>query len=376
MNIIKHMNIIVFSTYGYSLDTWKNSGTLKRELELYKTINKKHGVNFTFITYGNNKDLEYDIEIEGSKVVPIYSLIKYNKNRFIRYANSFIIPFKIKNLVKKSDILHQHQLLGSWIPIICKVIYRKKLLTRTGYDMYEFSKHQQKSILVKILYRILTKVTLFFSDIYTVTSLSDKSLFKEKEKIKLRPNWVYKTDLYDFDKRYSNRILSVGRLENQKNYRFFIEEFKNTKGDLIIDIYGSGQNLNNLKNLANDLNVDLNIYESLDHDKLKNIYLNYKYFITTSIYEGNPKTVLEAMSSGCVVLASNIPNHQELIQNRQNGYLFNLEDKKLINLYLEINKNQSNLKKVSKNAFKDISDKNSLELLSSTTYNDYLSLVR
>lgn len=370
------MNIIVFSTYGYSLDTWNNSGTLKRELELYKKINKDHGVSFTFITYGTKKDLEFDTEIEGSKVVPIYSLIKFNKNPILRYVNSFIIPYKIKNIVKNGDILHQHQLLGSWIPIICKVIYRKKLLTRTGYDMFEFSKHQKKSILVKLLYRVLTKITLIFSDLYTVTSLSDKNLYKENQKIKLRPNWVYKTDLIDLDKRYKNRILSVGRLEDQKNYRFLIEEFKNTKGELTIDIYGSGQNLIVLNNLANELNVDLNIYENLNHDELKNIYSLYKYFITTSLYEGNPKTVLEAMSSGCVVLASNIPNHQDIIQNKHNGYLFNLEDKNLINLYLELVKNQNNLKKVSKNAFKDVSNKNSLELLSSKTFNDYISLVK
>ena len=376
MNIIKYMHIIVFSTYGYSLETWHISGTLKRELDLYKKINKEYGVNFTFVTYGNDRDLEFDINIKGSNVVPIYSLINYNKNPIIRYINSFIIPFKIKNIVKKADILHQHQLLGSWIPIICKVIYRKKLLTRTGYDMYEFSKHQKKNLLVKFLYKLLTKITFIFSDIYTVTSLSDKSLFKENEKIKLRPNWVYKTDHYDFDKRYTKRILSVGRLVSQKNYEYLIKEFKNTKGNLTIDIYGSGQNLYNLKKLAKELNVDLIIYENLSHDELAKIYLNYKFFITTSLYEGNPKTVLEAMSSGCIVLASNIPNHRELIQNTHNGYLYNLENKKLINLFLELNKDQKNLEKVSENAFKEISYKNSIELLSSKTYNDYLSIIK
>ena len=42
MNIIKYMQIIVFSTYGYSLETWHISGTLKRELDLYKKIYEKN----------------------------------------------------------------------------------------------------------------------------------------------------------------------------------------------------------------------------------------------------------------------------------------------------------------------------------------------
>ena len=34
---------------------------------------------------------------------------------------------------------------------------------------------------------------------------------------------------------------------------------------------------------------------------------NYKYFVSTSIYEG-PKSVMEALALGCLVLASDIPN--------------------------------------------------------------------
>ena len=44
------------------------------------------------------------------------------------------------------------------------------------------SQRTKKGLLVKLLYKLLTKITLIFSDIYTVTSLSDKSLFKENEK--------------------------------------------------------------------------------------------------------------------------------------------------------------------------------------------------
>ena len=375
MNIVKIMEIIVFSTYGYSFETWSRSGTLNRELALYKKLHENFGLNFTFITYGDYKDLDFDIEIKGSKVVPIYSLMKYNKNRIFRYINSFKIPFIIRHLIKNGEVLHQHQLLGSWVPIICKVLYRKKLLIRTGYDMYEFSKQQKKSILIKLLYKILTRFTFAFSDIYTVTSSSDKNLFKKNKKIKLRPNWVSKTSLNEFNNRFNNRLLSVGRLEDQKNYEYLIKEFKNTKDELIIDIYGSGQNHNNLLKLANKLNVNINIYKNLKHDELLKIYPNYKFYITSSLYEGNPKTVLEAMSSGCIVLASNIPNHAEIIENEHNGYLYDLKENNLFNLFSQI-KADNNLNKISRKAFVETAEKNSLKLLTSKTYEDYLSLVK
>lgn len=375
MNIVKIMEVIVFSTYGYSFETWSRSGTLNRELALYKKLHENFGLNFTFITYGDYKDLEFDIEIKGSKVVPIYSLMKYNKNRIFRYINSFKIPFKIKHLIKNGEVLHQHQLLGSWVPIICKVLYRKKLLIRTGYDMYEFSKRQKKSFLIKLLYKILTRFTLAFSDIYTVTSSSDKKLFKQNKKIKLRPNWVYKTSLNEFNNRFNDRLLSVGRLEDQKNYEYLIKEFKNTKDEITIDIYGSGQNHNKLLKLANKLNVNINIYKNLKHDELLEIYPNYKFYITSSLYEGNPKTVLEAMSSGCVVLASSIPNHVEIIENKHNGYLYDMKENNLLNLFSQI-KADNNLNKISRKAFVEIAEKNSLKLLTSKTYEDYLSLIK
>ena len=49
---------------------------------------------------------------------------------------------------------------------------------------------------------------------------------------------------------------------------------------------------------------------------LKNFLKNYKYYLTASKFEGNSKSVLEAMSAGCVVIASDIKNHTEFLNNK------------------------------------------------------------
>ena len=51
------------------------------------------------------------------------------------------------------------------------------------------------------------------------------------------------------------------------------------------------------------------------------MYGDYIFYISSSIFEGNPKTVLEAMSNGCVPLLSDIENHQELVEDGKSGYL-------------------------------------------------------
>ena len=64
-----------------------------------------------------------------------------------------------------------------------------------------------------------------FSDLYTVTSESDRSFlkntFKLKKEIFLRRNWVLKTDYKNFDDRNDKKVLSIGRLEKQKGFQIF-----------------------------------------------------------------------------------------------------------------------------------------------------------
>ena len=83
-----------------------------------------------------------------------------------------------------------------------------------------------KGFLQKNFILYINSKTIFFSDIYSVTSSSDliflKSRFLNTKKLVKRPNWV-DVDLSNntFEK---NKILAVGRLENQKNFKELISE--------------------------------------------------------------------------------------------------------------------------------------------------------
>jgi glycosyltransferase involved in cell wall biosynthesis len=257
---------------------------------------------------------------------------------------------------------------------LLKILIKKPLLIRTGYDMLKFATEQRKGILVRVLYKMLTILSLKVCDLYTVTSSSDEKLFKNTKKIKIRPNWVELKEINPLDNRYKNRILCVGRLVSQKNYEYIIKEFKNTEDYISIDIYGTGPDEKRLVNLATSLNVNLNLLGNIDHNKLIKIYNKYIYFVTSSVFEGNPKTVLEAMSMGCVVLASEIPNHKEIILNNETGYIYELKDDLLIQLYKRINEDSDKLQLVSSSAFQQVRKNNSIQKLTVNMYEDYLSL--
>ena len=83
--------------------------------------------------------------------------------------------------------------------------------------------HEEKGNFKITSYFILTQIALFFSDLYSVTTELDKkfliSKFKFTKNILLRPNFVLSNEIKPIEERFSKKILSVGRLENQKTLK-------------------------------------------------------------------------------------------------------------------------------------------------------------
>jgi len=365
----------IFLTWDNSLNTWEKSGTLDRELNIFKKLHQEKGVQFVIFTYGDKNDCNYENKFEFLKIIPIYSKIKRSKCRLIRVIKSFIIPFKFKNELSTVEVIYQNQLLGCWVPILVKILRNKPLLIRTGYDMLDFAKKENKSFYIKVFYKILTTIGVRASDLFTVTSQTDLERFKykypkKKNKFILRPNWVEIFNPKKLEDRKSNHILTAGRLVTQKNFQYLITEFSNTKEVTVIDIVGEGDQKKELQILAEQKRVEVNFLGKLNHSELQKLFQNYKYYISTSLFEGNPKTLLEAMASGCVVFASNINNHKEIISHLNSGVLFELKENKLKNIFDEYKDDKEKLSKISKNAVELVKKTNGLSSLVENVFSD------
>jgi len=103
-------------------------------------------------------------------------------------------------------------------------------------------------------------------------------------------------------------------------------------------------------------------------------YKEYKYFITASNFEGNPKSLIEAMSAGCVVFAPDIKNIIEIISNGENGFIYS---KKLNNLFQVVDSvTEIEFKKASENAFKFVQKEYSIDSYIDREWADYLSIMK
>ena len=245
--------------------------------------------------------------------------------------------------------------------MLTKFYTKTPLYIRTGYNLFEFSIRDKKGVIKKIFYYLLTQLGLFYSDAYSVTSNSDK-LFLEKyfitKKIIIIPNWVVDVKRNEFDNRSEDKLLGVGRLESQKNFKSIINILSNT--EIKLDLVGEGSEKEALKNIAISFSTNVNVLGKLDYKDLNQLYLNYKIFILPSLFEGNPKVVLEAMSKGALVIAKKNKNISEIIDHNQNGVLYENDNEVLhkINLYLN---NEAEWKRITSNAYRSIEMNNTID---------------
>ena len=133
-----------------------------------------------------------------------------------------------------------------------------------------------------------------------------------------------------FDSNYKY-IVSVGRLSPEKNFSFLIKNFSTSKHDgYKLVIVGDGDLENELKSMSNDDDVLILGFKS----NFEEYIYSSDYYVSTSLTEGMPLSVLIAMEAGLPLLLSNIPAHAEIMDTARNekkniGKLFELNNNKL-----------------------------------------------
>ncbi|KPJ58989.1 MAG: hypothetical protein AMJ42_02355 [Deltaproteobacteria bacterium DG_8] len=119
-------------------------------------------------------------------------------------------------------------------------------------------------------------------------------------------------------------LMTVGRLQKQKGHYYLFHAILKVRKEVAkikLLIIGEGEEENNLKNLAESLDLtDQIIFTGLRFD-VENILSMAKIFILPSLWEGMPNTLLEAMAAGRPVIATDVGGVPELVINGETGVL-------------------------------------------------------
>lgn len=132
-----------------------------------------------------------------------------------------------------------------------------------------------------------------------------------------------------FDGERSN-IVTVGRLQPQKNHKLLINAFDKIKDktNQNLIIYGEGELRQQLETLINELNLKDRVFLPGAISDVPNTIKSAELFVLPSDYEGMPNALIEAMSLGLICLSTDCPcgGPKALIESGVNGYLTPVKD--------------------------------------------------
>jgi glycosyltransferase involved in cell wall biosynthesis len=105
-------------------------------------------------------------------------------------------------------------------------------------------------------------------------------------------------------------FINIGRLHEQKGQKHLIRAFKQVvdyKKDSKLVIVGEGELKNELYNLIRELNLENNVFLLGRKDNVYKYLARSNCFVLTSLWEGLPNTLIEAIAVGLPVISTDCP---------------------------------------------------------------------
>tara|TARA_B110000090_G_scaffold209932_1_gene268816 strand:+ start:2381 stop:3517 length:1137 start_codon:yes stop_codon:yes gene_type:complete len=217
--------------------------------------------------------------------------------------------------------------------------------------MKPWPKKLQHFLRYKVLFRMFNKY-----DYLVLLTNRDKNNGGYSTKLEVIPNMT-SSDMPEVSSDLkSKHVISVGSMHDQRKafdvqIRLWKEIIKSYPA-WVLDIYGDGIERDALQQLINDLQLNNNVKLHGNSNTMERHYLESSIFLFTSLAEGLPMVIIEALSYGIPCVSVDCPTGpSDIINNEKNGYLIeqgNLRELKA--KLLRLMENEELRKKMGQNA--------------------------
>jgi glycosyltransferase involved in cell wall biosynthesis len=279
-------------------------------------------------------------EYKGIKIVNLPSISSKNLDAIV---HTFLAACHVILFQRKVDVVHFHSIGPSSLLWLVKIFKPFTPVVATFHTQCYI--HKKWGSFAKAYLKFGEYVCNRFADQVIVISKTLKGYAESKyhREANYIPNGVQAGDSLDADiiKKWGldkdNYIVSISRLVRHKGIHYLIDAYNQLATDKKLVIVGDGSYTDSyvkeLKDAAkNNPNI---IFTGLQSgNALKELFSNAYLFVQPSESEGLSIALLEAMSYGQTVLASDIPENKEAVQNV--GFYF--ENKNVESLKNELNR--------------------------------------
>ena len=270
---------------------------------------------------------------------------------------------------EKPDLVHCHSAKGGVIGRFAAFFTGTKVV----YTAHAFSFLSAESAKKKQVFLLLEKIAKLSSYLLACSG-SERELgikvvgFKEKKAFawnnavpdslpQISSGKIEASDL-PVPKAGERYITSIGRPSYQKNPLFMVEVAHGIHlkhPDIKFYLLGVGfysPMLEDMKKLIHQYDMDDTFYllPWLSHEEtLKYVKGSLLYFMT-SLYEGLPISVIEAMSLGKAIVASDVLGNKDCVKDGYNGYLLPLKEEVFVEKMNDLIENDEKRKEMEKNS--------------------------
>lgn len=308
-----------------------DGGVEKTNLLISESLSKKYEVLFASNYFSNKFDT--DIKRIGIKKIKLKAertiLSFFELSKIIRKNNPDLI-FSLQMHANVTILFMNFLLFFNKLKIVC--------CERLSPQSYENNfKGKIIILLAKFLYKFAKKIICNSGDLAKeIKSLSKSNNVTFVYNPTLKQNFKklskkFKLNQYPFKKKNKKIIISIGRLDNNKNHLMILKaiNFLKEKKKFVIVIIGEGKNKKLLIDYAKEIGFRKNLY-IFNFKKNPYPYLvNSDLKILTSNFEGLPNVLIEAMALDVPIISTNSPTGpREILLNGKAGFLIKRNDHK------------------------------------------------
>ena len=362
----KNNDISLLLVLSENIQIWNSTGFLDREIDYYGHLSN-YFKNVYWLTY-QESDLNY------SNVLTPIKIIVLNKTKNIEEE-----LVRIRQTIHEQLIIKTNQILN--VDIAFKMVKNTndKIVIRQGYyHPLRFRLFNKSAI--RMLYNYFSELHYYkLADRIFLSSMQAKLLLKNRgineNKIKVLPNFINTKVFYKKNSEKKWDILFVGRLHTTKRIYWILSLLKKQKSIKALFI-GKGKQLSKIMKFQKKYDVFLETIPIVKNADLPDFYNRTKVFILPSLFESNPKVLLEAMACGCLVIGANVYGINTIIQNGVNGFLVNNRKElyDIVHKLLNCN-NPDYVQNIQKNAIITVQENNNLEHIIQAEMDYYTNLI-
>lgn len=274
------------------------------------------------VAYGVRKETLDNFEEYFSERVKFIKV--ENFTRSIKPQKDIKALFEIKEIINKEnpDIIHLHSSKAGFLGRFASVKRKYKML----YNPHGFSfLKKDDSKLKRTIYWFMEKIAAIFNSKCIIVGCS-KGEYEEAKKLNKKSVHInnginielLSKEIYGFEEKkidYDNlKICTVGRIGYQKNPEMF-NEIANLFPQIQFTWIGDGD----LKDKLTSSNINCTGWKS--RKQVLQMLNNQDIFILTSLWEGLPISLLEAMYMKKICIVSDCIGNRDVIINEKNGFI-------------------------------------------------------